>query len=165
MHGYMLKLGNPFLTQWQRRYFYLFPNRLEWRGEGESRVSLQRRRSAFPWWFCIAGVFVKALPALCVSSNLCMSDFSCSYSQTPLKQGKIWYPLKIECAIQGSQSRQVCGGLESGWVAPKRGRKVGLWSQRCSDTLFVSLGLRSTFCWLNLSFLICKRWDMEMVTI
>uniref|UniRef100_A0A6Q2YHB8 G protein-coupled receptor kinase n=1 Tax=Esox lucius TaxID=8010 RepID=A0A6Q2YHB8_ESOLU len=38
MHGYMLKLGNPFLTQWQRRYFYLFPNRVEWRGEGESRV-------------------------------------------------------------------------------------------------------------------------------
>ncbi|XP_048467688.1 beta-adrenergic receptor kinase 2 [Rhincodon typus] len=40
MHGYMLKLGNPFLTQWQRRYFYLFPNRLEWKGEGESRQSL-----------------------------------------------------------------------------------------------------------------------------
>lgn len=39
MHGFMLKLGNPFLTQWQRRYFYLFPNRLEWRGEGDSRVS------------------------------------------------------------------------------------------------------------------------------
>ncbi|XP_043835086.1 beta-adrenergic receptor kinase 2 isoform X1 [Dromiciops gliroides] len=39
LHGYMLKLGNPFLTQWQRRYFYLFPNRLEWRGEGESRDS------------------------------------------------------------------------------------------------------------------------------
>lgn len=39
MHGFMLKLGNPFLTQWQRRYFYLFPNRLEWKGEGESRVS------------------------------------------------------------------------------------------------------------------------------
>lgn len=38
MHGYMSKLGNPFLTQWQRRYFYLFPNRLEWRGEGESPV-------------------------------------------------------------------------------------------------------------------------------
>ncbi|NWQ82456.1 ARBK1 kinase, partial [Columbina picui] len=36
MHGYMSKLGNPFLTQWQRRYFYLFPNRLEWRGEGEA---------------------------------------------------------------------------------------------------------------------------------
>ncbi|XP_016064214.1 PREDICTED: beta-adrenergic receptor kinase 2 isoform X2 [Miniopterus natalensis] len=40
MHGYMLKLGNPFLTQWQRRYFYLFPNRLEWRGEGDSRQNL-----------------------------------------------------------------------------------------------------------------------------
>uniref|UniRef100_A0A669ECF7 G protein-coupled receptor kinase n=1 Tax=Oreochromis niloticus TaxID=8128 RepID=A0A669ECF7_ORENI len=37
MHGYMLKLGNPFLTQWQRRYFYLFPNRVEWRGEGDTR--------------------------------------------------------------------------------------------------------------------------------
>uniref|UniRef100_A0A8D0GSN6 G protein-coupled receptor kinase n=1 Tax=Sphenodon punctatus TaxID=8508 RepID=A0A8D0GSN6_SPHPU len=42
MHGYMMKLGNPFLTQWQRRYFYLFPNRLEWRGEGESRVSVKQ---------------------------------------------------------------------------------------------------------------------------
>uniref|UniRef100_A0A8C5KXV4 [beta-adrenergic-receptor] kinase n=1 Tax=Jaculus jaculus TaxID=51337 RepID=A0A8C5KXV4_JACJA len=40
MHGFMLKLGNPFLTQWQRRYFYLFPNRLEWRGDGESRQNL-----------------------------------------------------------------------------------------------------------------------------
>lgn len=38
MHGYMSKMGNPFLTQWQRRYFYLFPNRLEWRGEGEAPV-------------------------------------------------------------------------------------------------------------------------------
>lgn len=42
MHGYMSKLGNPFLTQWQRRYFYLFPNRLEWRGEGESPVRRAR---------------------------------------------------------------------------------------------------------------------------
>ncbi|XP_020934208.1 beta-adrenergic receptor kinase 1 isoform X2 [Sus scrofa] len=40
MHGYMSKMGNPFLTQWQRRYFYLFPNRLEWRGEGEAPQSL-----------------------------------------------------------------------------------------------------------------------------
>uniref|UniRef100_A0AAX7VNS8 G protein-coupled receptor kinase n=1 Tax=Astatotilapia calliptera TaxID=8154 RepID=A0AAX7VNS8_ASTCA len=40
MHGYMLKLGNPFLTQWQRRYFYLFPNRVEWRGEGDTRQNL-----------------------------------------------------------------------------------------------------------------------------
>ncbi|XP_077995186.1 G protein-coupled receptor kinase 3-like isoform X2 [Glandiceps talaboti] len=35
MHGQMLKLGGPFLTAWQKRYFYLFPNRLEWQGEGE----------------------------------------------------------------------------------------------------------------------------------
>ena len=42
VHGYMSKLGNPFLTQWQRRYFYLFPNRLEWRGEGESPVRWAR---------------------------------------------------------------------------------------------------------------------------
>ncbi|XP_042524430.1 beta-adrenergic receptor kinase 2 [Dipodomys spectabilis] len=40
MHGFMLKLSTPFLTQWQRRYFYLFPNRLEWRGDTESRQSL-----------------------------------------------------------------------------------------------------------------------------
>nr|XP_005999337.1 PREDICTED: beta-adrenergic receptor kinase 1 [Latimeria chalumnae] len=40
VHGYMSKLGNPFLTQWQRRYFYLFPNRLEWKGDAESRQSL-----------------------------------------------------------------------------------------------------------------------------
>nr|KAF6480778.1 hypothetical protein HJG59_010610 [Molossus molossus] len=40
MHGYMSKMGNPFLTQWQWRYFYLFPNRLEWRGEGEAPQSL-----------------------------------------------------------------------------------------------------------------------------
>lgn len=49
MHGYMAKLGNPFLTQWQRRYFYLFPNRLEWRGEGESPVRRARHRGAPGW--------------------------------------------------------------------------------------------------------------------
>jgi beta-adrenergic-receptor kinase len=43
MHGYMSKMGNPFLTQWQRRYFYLFPNRLEWRGEGEAPVRVAAR--------------------------------------------------------------------------------------------------------------------------
>uniref|UniRef100_A0A452U7S6 G protein-coupled receptor kinase n=1 Tax=Ursus maritimus TaxID=29073 RepID=A0A452U7S6_URSMA len=41
MHGYMSKMGNPFLTQWQRRYFYLFPNRLEWLGEGEWKKELR----------------------------------------------------------------------------------------------------------------------------
>lgn len=53
MHGYMLKLGNPFLTQWQRRYFYLFPNRLEWRGEGESRVSGPRPLPRLPHLPCL----------------------------------------------------------------------------------------------------------------
>lgn len=47
MHGYMSKMGNPFLTQWQRRYFYLFPNRLEWRGEGEAPV----RRGPDRTWY------------------------------------------------------------------------------------------------------------------
>ncbi|XP_061458664.1 beta-adrenergic receptor kinase 2 isoform X3 [Rhineura floridana] len=54
MHGYMLKLGNPFLTQWQRRYFYLFPNRLEWRGEGESR--------ALRFHLCRAGMSTASSP-------------------------------------------------------------------------------------------------------
>lgn len=49
MHGYMSKLGNPFLTQWQRRYFYLFPNRLEWRGEGESPVRRARGGTGRCW--------------------------------------------------------------------------------------------------------------------
>ena len=29
MHGYIYKLGGPFNSQWQRKYFYLFPNRIE----------------------------------------------------------------------------------------------------------------------------------------
>ncbi|XP_070571863.1 G protein-coupled receptor kinase 3-like [Ptychodera flava] len=40
MHGQMLKLGGPFLTAWQKRYFYLFPNRLEWQGEGSSHQNI-----------------------------------------------------------------------------------------------------------------------------
>ena len=53
MHGYMSKMGNPFLTQWQRRYFYLFPNRLEWRGEGEAPVRIRARgRGAGAGWAC-----------------------------------------------------------------------------------------------------------------
>ena len=82
-----------------------------------------------------------------------------------MNQGRIWHPLKIECDIQGNQSRQVCGRLGSDWVDPKRGQKLGLWSQRCSDTPLTSLGLRSTLCCLSLSFLICGRGDVEMVTI
>lgn len=57
MHGYMLKLGNPFLTQWQKRYFYLFPNRLEWRGEGESRVS-PGLGPAQPWGVCSSSLIL-----------------------------------------------------------------------------------------------------------
>lgn len=49
MHGYMSKMGNPFLTQWQRRYFYLFPNRLEWRGEGEAPVRMGARGWGQGW--------------------------------------------------------------------------------------------------------------------
>lgn len=69
MHGYMLKLGNPFLTQWQRRYFYLFPNRVEWRGEGESRVSPPLgagvlARSLFTSVRAKAWVFVSVCPEL-----------------------------------------------------------------------------------------------------
>ncbi|XP_022106066.1 beta-adrenergic receptor kinase 2-like isoform X1 [Acanthaster planci] len=41
MHGHILKLGGPFLNSWQKRYFYLFPNRLEWQGDGEKGVSSQ----------------------------------------------------------------------------------------------------------------------------
>eukprot|EP00116_Pleurobrachia_bachei_P005151 sb/3465413/ len=33
LQGYLLKLGGPFLSQWQKKYFHLFPNRLEWRAE------------------------------------------------------------------------------------------------------------------------------------
>jgi len=33
LQGYLLKLGGPFMTQWQKKYFHLFPNRLEWRAE------------------------------------------------------------------------------------------------------------------------------------
>lgn len=57
VHGYMSKLGNPFLTQWQRRYFYLFPNRLEWRGEGESPV----RRVGGVWGSAI-GAWAESVP-------------------------------------------------------------------------------------------------------
>lgn len=61
MHGYMSKMGNPFLTQWQRRYFYLFPNRLEWRGEGEAPVR-SRREVGVPNVGVAAGLPLTAWP-------------------------------------------------------------------------------------------------------
>ena len=70
------------------------------RVSSKSAASPERR---FPWWFCIAGKFCKiSACALCVSSNLYTWDFSRSDSRTPLNQGRIWHPLKIECAIQGN---------------------------------------------------------------
>ncbi|XP_075252390.1 G protein-coupled receptor kinase 3-like [Convolutriloba macropyga] len=39
MHGLMHKQGGAFASQWQKRYFYLFPNRLEWRGDDSSDSS------------------------------------------------------------------------------------------------------------------------------
>lgn len=33
LHGYLHKLGGPFGSVWTKKYFYLFPNRLEYRGE------------------------------------------------------------------------------------------------------------------------------------
>ncbi|XP_078680884.1 G protein-coupled receptor kinase 3-like isoform X8 [Branchiostoma floridae x Branchiostoma belcheri] len=42
IHGHLLKLGGPFLTAWQKRYFWLFPNRLEWQGEAEKGDVVQQ---------------------------------------------------------------------------------------------------------------------------
>ena len=39
LHGYLYRLGGIVtLTAWQKKYFYLYPNRLEWR-DPESVVS------------------------------------------------------------------------------------------------------------------------------
>lgn len=80
MHGYMLKLGNPFLTQWQRRYFYLFPNRVEWRGEGESRVSSCNKPFTKTSFYLHHDCYSALL--ICLSVNTCLSV--CSF---PLTKG------------------------------------------------------------------------------
>ena len=33
LEGYLYKMGGPFLSGWQKRYFLLYPNRIEWKGE------------------------------------------------------------------------------------------------------------------------------------
>ncbi|KAK2574055.1 Beta-adrenergic receptor kinase 2 [Acropora cervicornis] len=33
LEGYLYKLGGTLMSNWTRKYFHLFPNRLEWRGE------------------------------------------------------------------------------------------------------------------------------------
>ncbi|KXJ11686.1 beta-adrenergic receptor kinase 2 isoform X1 [Exaiptasia diaphana] len=40
LEGYLYKLGGPFMNSWQKRYFHLFPNRLEWRGDQMTSPSL-----------------------------------------------------------------------------------------------------------------------------
>lgn len=87
MHGYMSKMGNPFLTQWQRRYFYLFPNRLEWRGEGEAPVRMGPGAGA---GLAGAGLFphrpCPSLPAL-QQSLLTMEEIQ-SVEETQIKERK-----------------------------------------------------------------------------
>ena len=33
LHGFLHKLGGPFQSVWTKKYFFLYPNRLEYRGE------------------------------------------------------------------------------------------------------------------------------------
>nr|CAB3220344.1 beta-adrenergic receptor kinase 2 [Phallusia mammillata] len=41
LHGVMYKLGGPLsLSAWQKRYFYLYPNRLEWKDHDGSQKNL-----------------------------------------------------------------------------------------------------------------------------
>lgn len=42
MHGYVYKLGGPFGTQWHRKYFYLFPNRIESVGDENSLLAIDQ---------------------------------------------------------------------------------------------------------------------------
>lgn len=44
LEGYLFKMGGPFLPGWQKRYFLLYPNRIEWRGE---QVSEYREQTVF----------------------------------------------------------------------------------------------------------------------
>lgn len=109
MHGYMSKMGNPFLTQWQRRYFYLFPNRLEWRGEGEAPV---RRGTGKTWCGHRVGPRAfssqPAAPPTLQQSLLTMEEIQ-SVEETQIKERKCLL-LKIrggkqfvlQCDVSGS---------------------------------------------------------------
>lgn len=109
MHGYMSKMGNPFLTQWQRRYFYLFPNRLEWRGEGEAPV---RRGTGKTWCGHRVGARAfssqPAAPPTLQQSLLTMEEIQ-SVEETQIKERKCLL-LKIrggkqfvlQCDVSGS---------------------------------------------------------------
>lgn len=109
MHGYMSKMGNPFLTQWQRRYFYLFPNRLEWRGEGEAPV----RSSPGPGTPGMGGPVPgphRPLPAL-QQSLLTMEEIQ-SVEETQIKERKCLL-LKIRGGKQFVLQCDVSG--DPGW--------------------------------------------------
>jgi len=40
LHGYLHKLGGPFQSVWTKKYFFLYPNRLEYRGEQSNSQKL-----------------------------------------------------------------------------------------------------------------------------
>ncbi|XP_028415245.1 beta-adrenergic receptor kinase 2-like [Dendronephthya gigantea] len=40
LEGYLYRMGGPFLPGWQKRYFLLYPNRIEWRGEQTNATNL-----------------------------------------------------------------------------------------------------------------------------
>lgn len=126
MHGYMSKMGNPFLTQWQRRYFYLFPNRLEWRGEGEAPVRRGPGHGAggqlaepvqCPHCPCLP------LPAL-QQSLLTMEEIQ-SVEETQIKERKCLL-LKIRGGKQFVLQCDVSGGL-GGLQAGAVWGQSGLW--------------------------------------
>lgn len=122
MHGYMSKMGNPFLTQWQRRYFYLFPNRLEWRGEGEAPV---RKGSGRTWYGHRVGP--RSFPHSLLSSTLQQSLLTMeeiqSVEETQIKERKCLL-LKIrggkqfvlQCDVSGGEVRVWAGWRVGGWA-------------------------------------------------
>ncbi|CAB3989276.1 Beta-adrenergic receptor kinase 2 [Paramuricea clavata] len=40
LEGYLYRMGGPFLPGWQKKYFLLYPNRIEWRGEQQNATNL-----------------------------------------------------------------------------------------------------------------------------
>lgn len=124
MHGYMSKMGNPFLTQWQRRYFYLFPNRLEWRGEGEAPVRSSRGPGtpgvggpARGW----GGSPRPSPPAPALQQSLLTMEEIQSVEETQIKERKCLL-LKIRGGKQFVLQCDVSGGAGAGpeWLG--RGR-------------------------------------------
>lgn len=111
MHGYMSKMGNPFLTQWQRRYFYLFPNRLEWRGEGEAPV---RRGPGHGAGGQLAGPVqcphCPCLPLPALQQSLLTMEEIQSVEETQIKERKCLL-LKIRGGKQFVLQCDVSGGL------------------------------------------------------